>query len=146
VILDRQQQLTSDLRLYQAGGKVIRVFGENQSADGGDDDIQVPLIENGHLDLYQVLHKLATEHNINHVWVEAGATLAASFIEQALVDELIVYMAPKLMGADGQGVVNLLGLESMDQAINLNIRDVRMVGPDIRLVADIKKNAQIKKE
>ncbi|PWI34500.1 bifunctional diaminohydroxyphosphoribosylaminopyrimidine deaminase/5-amino-6-(5-phosphoribosylamino)uracil reductase RibD [Vibrio albus] len=146
VILDRQQQLTSDLRLYQSGGKVIRIFGENQSTDCGGADIQVPLTESGHLDLYQVLHKLATEHNINHVWVEAGATLAASFIEQALVDELIVYMAPKLMGADGQGVVNLLGLESMDQAINLNIRDVRMVGPDIRLVADIKKNAQIKKE
>lgn len=151
VILDRQEQLTADLRLYQSGGKVYRVLSDTRSADTPqqvDDEghIRVALTGMEQLDLRQTLHKLATEHNINHVWVEAGATLAASFIEQGLVDELIVYMAPKLMGADGQGVVNLLGLETMEQAISLDISDVRMIGPDIRFVAQIKSNAQIKKD
>jgi diaminohydroxyphosphoribosylaminopyrimidine deaminase/5-amino-6-(5-phosphoribosylamino)uracil reductase len=50
------------------------------------------------------------------------------------------------MGADGRGVVNLLGLEQMEQTIRLDISDVRMLGPDIRLIAQIKNNAQIEKD
>jgi diaminohydroxyphosphoribosylaminopyrimidine deaminase/5-amino-6-(5-phosphoribosylamino)uracil reductase len=151
VILDRQAQLTKDLRLYQSGGKVLRVLSNAQPADAkkianDDENIRVALTSTDQLDLRQTLHKLATEHNINHIWVEAGATLAASFIEQGLVDELIVYQAPKLMGADGRGVVNLLGLEQMEQTIRLDISDVRMLGPDIRLIAQIKNNAQIEKD
>jgi diaminohydroxyphosphoribosylaminopyrimidine deaminase/5-amino-6-(5-phosphoribosylamino)uracil reductase len=56
-------------------------------------------------------------------------------IEQQLVDELIVYLAPKLMGADGRGLIGALGLESMQQVIDLDIKDIRMVGSDIRIVA-----------
>ena len=134
VILDRQHQLTPDLRLYQTGGEVIRVSVDEES------DLQVALDENNQLNLTQVLQKLVTEHNISHLWVEAGATLAAGFMEQGLVDELILYQAPKLMGSDGRGVANLLGFERMDQVIELDIRDVRMVGPDIRVIAHIKKD------
>ena len=134
VILDRQHQLKPELRLYQAGGEIVRV-----SADE-DCDIQVTVDENEQLNLKQVLKKLVTEHNVNHLWVEAGATVAASFIELGLVDELIIYQAPKLMGADGRGVVNLLGFEQMEQAVELDISDVLMVGPDIRITAHIKKD------
>ncbi|WP_153446377.1 bifunctional diaminohydroxyphosphoribosylaminopyrimidine deaminase/5-amino-6-(5-phosphoribosylamino)uracil reductase RibD [Vibrio algicola] len=88
-------------------------------------------------DLSLLLKQLADEHNINHIWVEAGATLATSFIEQGLVDELIVYLAPKLMGTDGRGLTQITGLESMQQAIDLTIKDCRMVGDDIRLIATL---------
>jgi diaminohydroxyphosphoribosylaminopyrimidine deaminase/5-amino-6-(5-phosphoribosylamino)uracil reductase len=70
--------------------------------------------------------------------VEAGATLASSFIRQGLVDELIIYLAPKIMGSDGRGLLGALGLESMKDVIDLDIQDVRQVGPDIRIVAKLK--------
>ena len=93
---------------------------------------------NQQFELPALLKQLADEHNINHVWVEAGAQLAASFIEKNCVDELIVYLAPKLMGTDGRGLTQLCGLSSMSDIIELDIKDVRMVGSDIRLTAAIK--------
>ncbi len=134
VILDRQHQLTPELRLYQDGGEVMTVSAQGQSS------LLVSLSADGRLDLHDLLQQLAQVHNINHIWVEAGATLAAALIEQGLVDELILYLAPKLMGADGRGVVNLLGLERMEQAVDLVLSDVRMVGSDMRITAQIKKD------
>lgn len=135
VILDRQNQLSSKLTqtlaLFQTQGEILRVANSDTA------DISVPLDEHGQLALPNLLKQLASQQ-INHIWVEAGASLAASFIKQNLVDELIIYLAPKLMGADARGLVNLLGLESMEQAIDLEITDVRMVGPDIRLTTKIK--------
>ncbi|GAD89496.1 diaminohydroxyphosphoribosylaminopyrimidine deaminase/5-amino-6-(5-phosphoribosylamino)uracil reductase [Vibrio halioticoli NBRC 102217] len=126
VILDRQQQLTQDLRLFNSAGEVLVISGPEQTK--ADSTIDLP----------QLLANLASQHNINHIWVEAGATLAASFIEQGLVDELIVYLAPKIMGTDGRGLVNLIGLTEMDQAIELTIEQLTQVGPDIKLVATFK--------
>ncbi|WED21289.1 bifunctional diaminohydroxyphosphoribosylaminopyrimidine deaminase/5-amino-6-(5-phosphoribosylamino)uracil reductase RibD [Vibrio sp. JC009] len=131
VILDRQHQLNRELALYQSGGDVLTVSSSEKS------DITVATSVAGQLDLKQVLSKLANEHNINHIWVEAGATLAGSLIEQKLVDELILYQAPKIMGADSRSLINLLGLEKMDQVVELDIVDVRMVGSDIRIVAKL---------
>lgn len=56
-------------------------------------------------------------------------------IEAQLVDELILYLAPKLMGSDGRGLMGALGLTSMSDVIDLEIKDVRQVGVDIRIVA-----------
>ncbi|GAD78375.1 bifunctional diaminohydroxyphosphoribosylaminopyrimidine deaminase/5-amino-6-(5-phosphoribosylamino)uracil reductase RibD [Vibrio ezurae] len=128
VILDRRQRLTSDLRLFATSGEIL-VVSEQEKQDGSIDSA---------VELPQLLANLASQHNINHIWVEAGATLAASFIEQGLVDELIVYLAPKIMGSDAQSLINLTGLTEMDQAIALNIEQLTQVGPDIKLVATFK--------
>jgi len=56
-------------------------------------------------------------------------------LEEQLVDELILYLAPKLMGSDGRGLMGALGLTSMSDVIDLEIKDVRQVGVDIRIVA-----------
>ena len=101
-----------------------------------------PLYSSAASDWYkrQVLKQLSAIHQVQKVWVEAGATLVASLIQLELVDELIVYLAPKLMGSDGRGLVHILGLNTMAEAIELDIKDVRMVGPDIRITAKILKN------
>ncbi len=91
------------------------------------------------ISLQDMFATLASTHNINHVWVEAGATLASSLIQQNLVDELVIYLAPKIMGSDGRGLLGALGLESMSDVIELDIKDVRQVGKDIRIVATILK-------
>lgn len=128
VILDRQGELEPSLKLFNTPGDILVVPSKSQGAQ----------VDNQKIELPELLANLARNHNINHLWVEAGATLAASFIEHKLVDELIIYMAPKLMGTDGRGLVNLLGFEQMDQAIELDITEVSQVGKDIKIVARIK--------
>ncbi|CAH1524894.1 bifunctional diaminohydroxyphosphoribosylaminopyrimidine deaminase/5-amino-6-(5-phosphoribosylamino)uracil reductase RibD [Vibrio harveyi] len=132
VIFDRQSQLSDDLKLFNTDGERIIV-----SHDG---DIAPELTENGQIDLTATLKAVASEYHINHLWVEAGATLASSLIKANLVDELIVYLAPKLMGSDGRGLIGALGLTDMAQVIDLTITDVRMVGVDIRITATVKRN------
>ncbi len=127
IILDQHSRLTPDMTLFATSGEVKTV-----ARQGGD--IVAPL--SGELvDLPALIDNLATEHNVNHLWVEAGATLATSLLEQQLVDELIIYIAPKLMGSDGRGLIGALGFCEMNQVIDLDITDVRMVGADIRVTA-----------
>ncbi|AYO20803.1 bifunctional diaminohydroxyphosphoribosylaminopyrimidine deaminase/5-amino-6-(5-phosphoribosylamino)uracil reductase RibD [Vibrio owensii] len=132
VILDRQSQLSDDLKLFNTDGERIIV------SQGGD--IAPELDKNGQVDLAATLKAVASVSHINHLWVEAGAILASSLIKANLVDELIVYLAPKLMGSDGRGLIGALGLTEMAQVIDLTITDVRMVGVDIRITATVKRN------
>ncbi len=67
------------------------------------------------------------KQQINSVWVEAGATLAGALLQAGLVDELIVYIAPKLLGNAARGLCALPGLEELSQAPILNsMRYVRL--------------------
>lgn len=145
VVLDRQAKLQgseyADLKLWQQQGEILTLHDSAvevpTSFKPSQQSVVAKVVEQ-QFDLPSVLKQLADEHNINHIWVEAGAQLAASLIEQNCVDELIVYLAPKLMGTDGRGLTQLCGLSSMSDVIELDIQDVRMVGSDIRLTAAIK--------
>ncbi|MCG8053977.1 MAG: dihydrofolate reductase family protein, partial [Candidatus Thiodiazotropha endolucinida] len=64
-----------------------------------------------------------------------GATLAGAMLEQGLVDELIIYQAPHLMGDSARGLFKLPGIQQMSQRLSLDITDVRQIGPDIRITA-----------
>ncbi|MGL4734962.1 MAG: bifunctional diaminohydroxyphosphoribosylaminopyrimidine deaminase/5-amino-6-(5-phosphoribosylamino)uracil reductase RibD [Enterovibrio sp.] len=77
--------------------------------------------------------RLLAARGINWLWVEAGAQLAASLLQAELVDELIVYQAPTLMGADSRALVALTGLSQMDQLPAFTFTDVAQVGDDLRL-------------
>jgi diaminohydroxyphosphoribosylaminopyrimidine deaminase/5-amino-6-(5-phosphoribosylamino)uracil reductase len=88
----------------------------------------------GQLDLSAVLEQLA-EREINEVLLECGATLAGAFLQAGLVDELIVYLAPHLMGDSARGLFRLPGLERMRERIALEWLDVRHVGSELRITA-----------
>lgn len=88
----------------------------------------------GQLDLSAVLEQLA-EREINEVLLECGPTLAGAFLQAGLVDELIVYLAPHLMGDSARGLFRLPGLERMQERIALEWLDVRQVGSELRITA-----------
>ncbi len=75
------------------------------------------------------------EMQLNQIWVEAGAKLAGALLQNKLIDELILYQAPKLIGSAGQDLFDTMQIEMMDQVINLNWTDIRQVGDDIRMTA-----------
>lgn len=127
VILDRQNQLSADLKLFQTAGDRLIV------APGGD--VECLLNDEQQIDLRATFEMLAKQHNINHIWVEAGATLARSLMQLQLVDEVVLYQAPKLMGSDGRGLFGALGFQEMSQVIELDITELKQVGRDIRILA-----------
>lgn len=86
------------------------------------------------VDLLALLSNLA-ERGVNEVLLEAGQGLNGAFLSANLIDELILYYAPKLMGADAKGMFAIPELTEMQFAKTLQILDVRQVGQDIRLRA-----------
>lgn len=84
------------------------------------------------VDLKNLLLKLG-EEQINEVWVEAGATLTGAFIEQNLFDELIIYMAPVMLGDKAKSLVKLPQLNDMKNRKQFRMIDSRKVGDDMRL-------------
>tara|TARA_B100000686_G_C16796784_1_gene983003 strand:+ start:1085 stop:2170 length:1086 start_codon:yes stop_codon:yes gene_type:complete len=88
----------------------------------------------GRVELKKVLQRLA-EYEINEVLVEAGSKLNGALIKAELIDELIIYLAPHLIGSTGLGMLQLSELSNLSEKYNLKIQDLRMVGKDIRIIA-----------
>ncbi|MBX9244572.1 bifunctional diaminohydroxyphosphoribosylaminopyrimidine deaminase/5-amino-6-(5-phosphoribosylamino)uracil reductase RibD [Actinotalea ferrariae] len=86
-------------------------------------------------DLPAVLDRLA-RREVRHLLVEGGPTLAAAFLRAGLVDEVHAYLAPVLLGA-GPAATGDLGIASIDGAMRLRPRLLRVLGPDVLLVADV---------
>ena len=85
------------------------------------------------VDLNAMLFDLA-KREINELHVEAGHKLNGSFIREGLVDEFLVYLAPRLLGL-GQGMASFGPLATLGDAINLNFQSVEQVGADLRVLA-----------
>nr|WP_144011274.1 bifunctional diaminohydroxyphosphoribosylaminopyrimidine deaminase/5-amino-6-(5-phosphoribosylamino)uracil reductase RibD [Marinomonas posidonica] len=88
--------------------------------------------DDGRLDLVDAMEQLA-DMGINEVLLETGAELAGGFLQAGLIDEIIVYMAPKLLGSNARALFQL-PLEVMADAVDLQLKSVRQVGQDLRLV------------
>ena len=107
--------------------------GTNALVDAGAEVIQLSSAAHG-VDLRQLMQFLA-ERECNEVMIEAGGTLAGSALASGVVDELVVYMASHIMGANAKGMFNIPGLDAMQDRIDLDIQDLRMVGTDLRITA-----------
>ncbi len=93
---------------------------------------------NGQVDAAAVLRDLAAQ-GCNEVLVEAGSAMNGALLQAGLVDELVLYLAPQLLGDMARGMARLGELASLDQRIELEWKDVRHVGRDLRVVARVKK-------
>nr|WP_232603610.1 bifunctional diaminohydroxyphosphoribosylaminopyrimidine deaminase/5-amino-6-(5-phosphoribosylamino)uracil reductase RibD [Photobacterium carnosum] len=142
VIIDSQNRLTPEYQLFNLPGKTI-LARTTLGTEVWPDSVQqwkIPTQTNSkQLDLVALMSRLAT-YGINHIWVEAGAGLAGALLQQQLVDSLILYQAPKLMGRDSRGLIDITGLTSMAQTPLLTITDVGLIGDDIRIMATVNKN------
>lgn len=137
VIVDSQNRLTPDLPLFQSADPVL--LARHKAAGDWPEWVQqleLPLLD-GKLDLVSLFMLLAKQHSINSVLVEAGPRLCGALLTKGLVDELVLYQAPKLLGDEGRGLFHLPELTRLFQAPKLNLKDVRLVGQDIRITAKI---------
>lgn len=133
IVVDSQNRVTPAHRLVQQPGETwfARTRADEHQWPDGVRHILVPE-HNGHLDLVSMMMLLGRQQ-INSIWVEAGAQMAGALLQAGLVDELIVYLAPKLLGSEARGLCVLPGLESLAAAPQLKFTEIRQVGPDLCL-------------
>jgi diaminohydroxyphosphoribosylaminopyrimidine deaminase / 5-amino-6-(5-phosphoribosylamino)uracil reductase len=136
VIVDRTLKISTQAKLFSVDGKII-IYTENKNNERIQEleksGAEIVCLPESAFWLNNVFSHLATEFEINEVMVEAGATFSGALIEQGLIDELIVYMAPVLLGNDANPLLKLKQLNNLSEAKHLDIIDVRSVGKDLRL-------------
>lgn len=135
VVLDSQQRLpdTAKALADPSSAIVVSCGTERQSLTAlGVTQWQMPG-EDGRIDLDALLRKLA-DQQCNEVLVEAGSTLAGAFVAAGLVDELIVYMAPALMGSSARPLLDL-PIDTMAEKKSVVVKDIRSIGDDWRITA-----------
>ena len=134
VVLDTRGRLTSSRRVFDDAAPTLAVHALDIIPDYADAiaAFAVPRDDDG-LDLHATLSQLA-QREINEVQVEAGATLSGALFRDGLVDELLLYIAPVLLGDKGRPLLAGLGINLMSDRHNLRLIDTRQLGPDLRLL------------
>ena len=111
VVLDTRGRLAGDRRVFDENAATLAVYALDMVPDYPDDVAAFAVPRDGDgLDLHAMLSQLA-QRDINEVQVEAGATLCGALLRDGLVDELLLYLAPVLLGDKGRPLFAGLGIE-----------------------------------
>jgi diaminohydroxyphosphoribosylaminopyrimidine deaminase/5-amino-6-(5-phosphoribosylamino)uracil reductase len=138
VVVDSKLEILPTARILQ--GEPVLIVGAVENVDkmallrSTGNFVEILNNGSGKVDLKALLEMLA-QRGINEVHAEAGFKLNGSLLREGLVDELLLYLAPCLIGHDASGLFNLPELTMLDGKKPLKIRDLRQIGEDIRLIA-----------
>ncbi len=138
VVLDSRLRTTPNARLFTTGGDILLLTTENaelsqvQALEAQGARVEAMPVIAGGLDLNAVFERLA-ELQCNEVLIEAGPTLAGALLLQRQIDELLLYIAPKLLGPQGRPLVDLPRIDHLDDATGFSLEGVRKLGDDLCL-------------
>jgi len=139
VVLDSQLRTPPSAKILRGGALIVCANEDAAKSralqDAGAEVLALPGID-GRVDLARLLQILA-EREVNELMVEAGASLNGALLAAGLVDELVLYLAPMLLGDTARGLFALPALKKMDERTDLILRDVRLVGQDMRVIARV---------
>jgi diaminohydroxyphosphoribosylaminopyrimidine deaminase/5-amino-6-(5-phosphoribosylamino)uracil reductase len=140
VVLDSALRVPPQARMFEREGPAL-VFTASEDAARrallerrGVRVERIARAAGGGLELEAVLRRLA-QLEANEIWVEAGARLAGALLQARLVDELIVYLAPSLLGPGARALVDLPPISQLEQRLRLRFIACEPVGADLRLTA-----------
>ncbi len=138
ILVDAGLQVSLAARILQGAPILIATASADAARitalrDRGHEVLIVPNAA-GKVDLPQLLLQLGAR-GLNEIHVEAGFKLNGSLMREGCVDEVLLYLAPMLVGDAAHGLFNLPALAALEGATRLDIRDLRMIGPDLRLIA-----------
>jgi diaminohydroxyphosphoribosylaminopyrimidine deaminase / 5-amino-6-(5-phosphoribosylamino)uracil reductase len=135
VVLDTRLRTPTDSRLFTTGGEVLILTEDaTRGATLAGMGVAVEAIpaSHGRLDLVAVIDRMG-ELEVNELLVEAGPTLSGEMLRQGLVDELLLYVAPKLLGPQGLPLVDLPELGDLQDALGFTVVGVQRLEDDLRL-------------
>ena len=135
VILDSSHKVRSDFKVFSTESPVWLVGEDDYPLTGFPVFTEyLQLDRNQGETRLQALMSALGKRQINTLWVEAGATLAGALIAENLVDELIIYMAPKLLGDQARDLCHLPNLTQLDDAPLWQLQSCEPVGDDLKLI------------
>ena len=140
VVVDNRLELSPSARLLVGGPVLVATATEDEARASvlrarGAELVYLPGAT-GKVDLSALMQLLA-RRGINEVHVEGGRGLSGALFAAGQVDELLLYLAPCLLGSDARGLIDVPELTSLDARIGLSIRDVRVLGDDLRVLARV---------
>ena len=140
IVVDSRLQLPLSAKLLQSGKVLIAAAVEDKAAIAAlhDKGAEVLLLPNarGKVELTELMRELA-RRELNEVHVEAGYKLNGSLLAAGLVDELLVYLAPSILGDGAQGMFNLPELTDLAHKRLVQFADVQTIGSDLRILARV---------
>ena len=141
VVIDSRLELPLDARLLATGEVLlVTVSADLEKANAlrerGVEILNLPNAS-GNVDLPELMQELG-RRGINELHVEGGYRLSGALVAAGLVDELLLYQAPCLIGDAARGMLDMPSLLSLENKQQLTIRDVRMVGSDLRVLARLR--------
>ena len=98
--------------------------------------IEMPETDQG-IDCRELMSMLAKKYEVNDVLVEAGPRLVGSLLDQKLVDELIIYVAPSILGNEAKGMALIPGMEKLSDRMDGKFTDIQEIGDDLRITMQI---------
>lgn len=129
VIFDTNGRLPANAEMLRHEGNVIVVCNSNASVPNG---IEKWVHSGASADIAGVLSRLA-ERGVNEVLVEAGSKMTGSFVASDLWDEIVVYVAPKILGSSSMPLAQL-NIDRLADSIKGRVESADRIGPDVRIV------------
>jgi len=137
VIIDSRLEIPATAKVLRGKGELIFTANDNKERVTALKKVGArPIIlpnKKGKVDLVKMIQMLS-DFEINEVLIEAGSKLNGALIRARLVDELVIYLAPHVIGNTASGMLQLPELTDLSEKYNLKIKDLRMVGEDIRIM------------
>ncbi len=140
VVVDSRLELSPGARVLVGGDVLVAAAVENGKKESllraqGAEVMCFPA-RGGKVDLVALMLELG-RRGVNELHVEGGGRLSGALLSEGLVDELLLYLAPCLLGDKARGMFDMPELTSLDSKRGLSVRDMRMVGGDLRVVARV---------
>ncbi|MBT5701638.1 MAG: bifunctional diaminohydroxyphosphoribosylaminopyrimidine deaminase/5-amino-6-(5-phosphoribosylamino)uracil reductase RibD [Gammaproteobacteria bacterium] len=133
-ILDSGLRIPETVQLMSVPSTVV-VTTSDREANLPVEVLRLSALEN-RVDISALLQELAAREH-SEVLFECGPTLAGSLINQRLADEIVIYIAPRLIGNSGRSLLNLAEVARMSDLAELSIKNIRVIGPDIKVTASV---------
>ncbi len=133
VVVDSDLRTPAVARTLGLPGEVLVATCSERPAPPGAEAMRLPR-ESGRVLLPALVDALAGRQ-CNEILVEAGATLSGAFLAAGLVDEVVLYLAPMVIGSAGRGMFDLAGIDRLADAVTMEFVDIERIGADLRIVA-----------
>ncbi|QCI17843.1 bifunctional diaminohydroxyphosphoribosylaminopyrimidine deaminase/5-amino-6-(5-phosphoribosylamino)uracil reductase RibD [Buchnera aphidicola (Acyrthosiphon lactucae)] len=139
VIIDSKNRVQPSHKIIKTKGKVwlIRLKYDKKIWPENTKQI-IEQAYNKKIDIFSLL-KFLGKSEINNVWIEAGSSLSGFLLNSCLIDELILYMAPKILGHEAKPLCMIYEKLKISNALQFKFQDICNIGPDIRLILSPKK-------
>lgn len=136
IVIDSQNRVTDDAKVFESPAPVwlVRCQPGQPSQHAHCHEVLIARADNGKIDLDLLMRELA-KREVNQVWTECGASLAAALVESDFCDRLMMYHSGQILGNEARSLFDTVEPEALDKAVRFKIVERRQVGDDQRVIA-----------